>query len=293
MKYIRDIYREQKNVLAFEVFPPKKESNFDSVKAAVDKLCTQSIDYMSVTYGAGGSTSKSTAGIASHIQDELGVCALAHLTCVSATRSDIYASLDDLKKRGITNILALRGDIPKNSGYADPKEYRYASELIEDIRAYGGFCIGAACYPEGHPNSADLDEDIENLKKKVDAGAEFLVSQLFFDNDLFYEFRDKAAAKGINVPIEAGIMPLTTSSQIQKMCVLSGGAVMPRKFTRMFARYESDPAALKQAGIAYAVDQICDLLSGGVDGIHIYTMNKPEVAEKIVGAVGDLFERKR
>lgn len=291
MKFIKDIFAQQENVLSFEVFPPKKEANFESVKNAIDELCKINIDYMSVTYGAGGSTSKNTAQIAAHIQDDLGVCALAHLTCVSATRNEIQSSLEDLKSRGIKNILALRGDIPTDSGYADPKEYRYASELVEDIKKFGGFCVGGACYPEGHPNSETLDEDIENLKRKVDAGCDFLVTQLFFDNERFYEFRDKAASKGINVPITAGIMPLTTASQIQRMCVLSGGAVMPRKFTRMFAKYESNPVALRQAGIAYAVDQICDLMSNEVDGIHIYTMNKPEVAQKIVNNIGDLFER--
>ena len=289
MKFIKDIFAEKENVLSFEVFPPKKEANFDSVVSAVDELCKMDIDYMSVTYGAGGSTSKNTAEIAAHIQDDLGVCALAHLTCVSSTRDEIQSSLENLKNRGIKNILALRGDIPADSGYADPKEYSYASELVEDIKKFGGFCVGGACYPEGHPNSETLDEDIENLKRKVDAGCDFLVTQLFFDNELFYEFRDKAVAKGINVPITAGIMPLTAASQIQRMCALSGGAVMPRKFTRMFAKYESNPVALRQAGIAYAVDQICDLMANDVSGIHVYTMNKPEVATKIVNNINDLF----
>lgn len=291
MEFIKDIFSNKENVLSFEVFPPKKEVNFESVKKAIDEICKIDIDYMSVTYGAGGSTSKNTAQIATHIQDDLGVRALAHLTCVSATRNEIQASLEDLKNRGIKNILALRGDIPQDSGYADPKEYRYASELVEDIKKFGGFCVGGACYPEGHPNSETLDEDIENLKRKVDAGCDFLVTQLFFDNELFYDFRDKAVSKGINVPITAGIMPLTAPSQIQRMCALSGGAVMPRKFTRMFAKYESNPVALKQAGIAYAVDQICDLMSNDVDGIHLYTMNKPDVAEKIFNNIKDLFNK--
>lgn len=291
MEFIKDIFSKKENVLSFEVFPPKKEVNFESVKKAIDEICKIDIDYMSVTYGAGGSTSKNTAQIATHIQDDLGVRALAHLTCVSATRNEIQASLEDLKNRGIKNILALRGDIPQDSGYADPKEYRYASELVEDIKKFGGFCVGGACYPEGHPNSETLDEDIENLKRKVDAGCDFLVTQLFFDNELFYDFRDKAVSKGINVPITAGIMPLTAPSQIQRMCALSGGAVMPRKFTRMFAKYESNPVALKQAGIAYAVDQICDLMSNDVDGIHLYTMNKPDVAEKIFNNIKDLFNK--
>lgn len=291
MEFIKDIFSSKENVLSFEVFPPKKEANFESVKRAIDEICKIDIDYMSVTYGAGGSTGKNTAQIATHIQDDLNVLALAHLTCVSATKDEIRSSLEDLKNRGIKNILALRGDIPQDSGYADPKEYRYASELTEDIKKFGGFCVGGACYPEGHPNSETLDADIENLKRKIDAGCEFLVTQLFFDNELFYKFRDKAAAKGINVPITAGIMPLTAPSQIQRMCALSGGAVMPRKFTRMFAKYESNPIALKQAGIAYAVDQICDLMSNDVNGIHLYTMNKPDVAEKIFANIKDLFDK--
>lgn len=291
MEFIKDIFSQKESVLSFEVFPPKKETNYESVKRAIDEIGKIDIDYMSVTYGAGGSTSKNTAQIATHIQDDLGVRALAHLTCISATKADIQSSLADLKSRGIKNILALRGDIPQDSGYSDPKEYSYASELAEDIKKFGGFCVGGACYPEGHPNSQTQDEDIENLKRKVDAGCEFLVTQLFFDNELFYDFRDKAAAKGINVPITAGIMPLTAASQIQRMCALSGGAVMPRKFTRMFAKYESNPVALKQAGIAYAVDQICDLMSNDVDGIHLYTMNKPDVAEKIFTNVKDLFAK--
>ena len=244
---------------------------------------------MSVTYGAGGSTTKNTAAVADHIQNDLGVTALAHLTCVSSTKDEIRSILDDLRVRGIKNILALRGDLPQDVSFPTPRQYKYACELVREIANYGGFCIGGACYPEGHPDCASLDKDIENLKAKVDAGCSFLVTQLFFDNDLFYEFRNKLVQKRINVPVTAGIMPLTSAGQIDKMCVLSGGAAMPGKFTRMFAKYRENPIALKQAGITYAIDQITDLLSSGADGIHIYTMNKPDVAEKITASVKHLF----
>lgn len=288
--YIKDIFDKKNPVISFEVFPPKKDSGFDKVKSAVERLSKSNVDYISVTYGAGGSTSKKTGEIASYIQDELDTVSLAHLTCVSATKSEIHSKLEEFKSLGIKNILALRGDIPSDSEFPNPMQYKYASELVADIKAFGGFCIGGACYPEGHPNSETVDEDIENLKIKVDAGCEFLVTQLFFDNELFYDFKNKCVQKGINVPITAGIMPITAASQIQKMCSLSGGAVMPRKFTRMFAKYQDDPEALKQAGIAYAVDQIIDLLSNDSHGIHIYTMNKPDVAEKIVGSISHLLK---
>ena len=287
--YISDIFKNKSAALSFEVFPPKKDSAFDSVQSAVNALAKENIDYMSVTYGAGGSTTKNTAAVADHIQNDLGVTALAHLTCVSSTKDEIRSILDDLRVRGIKNILALRGDLPQDVSFPTPRQYKYACELVSEIANYGGFCIGGACYPEGHPDCASLDKDIENLKAKVDAGCSFLVTQLFFDNDLFYEFRNKLVQKRINVPVTAGIMPLTSAGQIDKMCVLSGGAAMPGKFTRMFAKYRENPIALKQAGITYAIDQITDLLSSGADGIHIYTMNKPDVAEKITASVKHLF----
>lgn len=288
---IRKIFETKQNpVLSFEVFPPKKDSGTENVKAAVEAMAKLPVDYMSVTYGAGGSTSKNTAEIASHMQDQLNMTALAHLTCVGATRAQISQALDGLSARGIHNILALRGDIPEGSPFPLRDGYRYASELTEDICRREQFCVGGACYPEGHPDADGLDADIEHLKRKIDAGCQFLVTQMFFDNDTFYRFRDKAAAKGIHVPITAGIMPLTNAAQIQRMCVLSGGVAMPMKFTRMIAKYIDHPQALRQAGIAYATDQIIDLLSNDTAGIHLYTMNKPEVAEKIVSAITSLFQ---
>lgn len=286
---IKDIFASKRPVLSFEVFPPKRAENFKSVKNTVAELSRQPADYMSVTYGAGGSTSKRTAGLAEYMQKELDTTALAHLTCISSTRADIENAVADLTARGIQNILALRGDVPRDADFAAPNEYRYASELIGHIKSLGDFCVGGACYPEGHPDCPDLDSDISHLRLKTDAGADFLVTQMFFDNAAFYSFRDKAAQKGISVPITAGIMPLTNAAQIQRMCILSGGAAMPAKFTRMICKYENDPAALKQAGIAYAVDQIIDLISNDTAGIHLYTMNRPDVAEKITDAISCLI----
>lgn len=287
--YIKDIFKKKNPVLSFEVFPPKKESSIDTVTAAIAEMAKLPIDYMSVTYGAGGSTSKKTADIASYMQDKLDVTALAHLTCISSTKDTINEALNVLKSRGIKNILALRGDIPNDPDFVPPNDYKYASELIQEIKAFGGFSIGGACYPECHPDCSSLEQDIENLKIKADAGVDFLVTQMFFDNDAFYDFRNKAVQKGVDLPIDAGIMPLTNINQIKRMCVLSGGASMPAKFTRMIAKYENNPEALNQAGIAYAVDQIIDLISNDTSGIHLYTMNKPDVAKKIVSVISSLF----
>ena len=261
--YIKDIFDTKKPVLSFEVFPPKKTENLEKVKSIVEEISKIPADYMSVTYGAGGSTSKLTAEIAQFMQDELGV--------------------------GIKNILALRGDIPSGSEFPLKDGYSYASELTEAIKQYGGFCVGGACYPECHPDCDSLDKDIDNLKRKVDAGADFLVTQMFFNNEAFYDFRDKCVKKGIDVPITAGIMPLTNAKQIEKMCVLSGGASMPSGFVKIISKYIDNPTALKQAGIAYAINQIIDLVSNDTRGIHIYTMNNPETASQIVSAVNAMF----
>ncbi len=287
--FIKDIFSSKKPVLSFEVFPPKQDSGLDAVLSAVKEMSALPIDYMSVTYGAGGSNSKNTGQIAAYLKDNLSIPSLAHLTCVANTKEDIHKKLTEYKELGIENILALRGDKPRDyEGKLFPG-YQYASELVTAIKEFGDFCIGGACYPECHPNSPSLEADIENLKIKVDAGVDFLVTQMFFDNDEFYKFRDKAAKKGINVPINAGIMPLTNARQIQRMAVLSGGASMPSKFVKMISKYQDNPEALKQAGIAYAVDQIIDLLSNDIDGIHLYTMNKPETAQKIVNVINNLF----
>ncbi len=288
--YIKDIFASKKPVLSFEVFPPKQDQELEKVLSAVEELSLLPIDYMSVTYGAGGSNSKNTTAIASYLKDHLSTPSLAHLTCVTNTREDIRQRLEEYKALGIENILALRGDRPKDFAGEDLfPGYQYASELTRAIRDFGGFCVGGACYPECHPNSPSLEADIENLKKKVDAGADFLVTQMFFDNEAFYHFRDKAAKSGIHVPITAGIMPLTSLNQIQRMVINSGGATMPSKFVRILSKYQDNPEALRQAGIAYAVEQIIDLLSNDVDGIHLYTMNRPKTTRKIIDVINALF----
>lgn len=287
--FIKDIFNEKKNVLSFEIFPPKQVSSIESVTSAVDEMVKLPIDYISVTYGAGGSTSKKTADIAEYIIKEKNQTALAHLTCLTSNKDDIHSTLEDLKARGIKNILALRGDRPADNSMPVSTDYKYASELVKEIKDFGGFSVGGACYPECHPDCDSLSNDITNLKNKVDMGCDFLVTQMFFDNDKFYNFRDMAVKKGINKPITAGIMPLTNAKQIERMVILSGGASMPSRFLKMYSKYSDNDAALKQAGIAYAVEQIIDLLSNDVDGIHIYTMNKPEIAEKIVSVVNNLF----
>lgn len=287
--YIKDIFNSKKTVLSLEVFPPKKTENLEKVKATVAEISKIPVDYMSVTYGAGGSTSKMTPEIAEYMQKDLGVTALSHLTCVSLDKTEIYEMLENLKSRGIKNILALRGDIPAEGTFPLPDGFRYASELVSEIKKFGGFSVGGACYPECHPDSENMDDDIDNLKRKVDAGADFLVTQMFFDNNAFYDFRDKCVKKGINVPITAGIMPLTNAKQIERMCVLSGGASMPSGFVKIISKYIDNPEALKQAGIAYVINQIIELTSNDVSGIHIYTMNNPETASKIVNAINSMF----
>ncbi len=287
--YISDIFKTKKPALSLEVFPPKKTENLEKVKSTVAEISKIPVDYMSVTYGAGGSTSKMTPEIAEYMQTDLGVTALSHLTCVSLERAEIHNMLENLKSRGIQNILALRGDIPADGTFPLPDGFRYASELVEEIKKFGGFSVGGACYPECHPDSKNIEDDIENLKRKVDAGADFLVTQMFFDNNAFYNFRDKCVKKGINIPITTGIMPLTNAKQIERMCVLSGGASMPSGFVKIISKYIDSPEALKQAGIAYAINQIIDLTSTDVSGIHIYTMNNPETAQKIVTAINAMF----
>ncbi len=287
--FINDIFKSKKPVLSFEVFPPKKAENFEKVKNTVTEISRIPVDYMSVTYGAGGSTSKLTPELAGYMQNDLGVTSLAHLTCVSLTKTQVREMLTKLKALGIQNILALRGDIPEDAEFPLPDGYRYASGLTEDIKKFGGFCVGGACYPECHPDCGSLDDDIDNLKKKVDAGADFLVTQMFFDNNAFYDFRDRCVKKGINVPITAGLMPLTSANQVEKMCVLSGGASMPSTFTKILSKYIDNPVALRQAGIAYVINQTMELVSNDIDGIHIYTMNNPDTANRIVDAVNGMF----
>lgn len=274
--------------LSFEVFPPKTAATYDSVANAAMEIAKQRPDFMSVTYGAGGGTSQYTLSIAKDLQNKANVTPLAHLTCVSSTKEYIHNRLFELKQSGISNILALRGDIPDGLD-VESLEYRYASELIADIKQSGDFCVGGACYPEGHPESKNQKEDIAALKIKVDAGCEFLTSQMFFDNNIFYNFMYKVREAGIKVPVVAGIMPVTNAKQIKRICSLSG-TYLPSRFRAIVDRFGDNTNAMQQAGIAYATDQIIDLLANGINNIHVYSMNKPDVAQSIRQNLSHIIE---
>lgn len=275
---IVDIINSNKPSLSYEVFPPKTSDNFASVMSATRQIAELAPSYMSVTYGAGGGTSEYTAQIAENLTS-LGVTPLAHLTCISSTRERVDELLRDLRSRGVENILALRGDRPE--GYsAENAQYKYASELIGQIRDFGGFCIGGACYPEGHPESANAVADIDALRIKVESGCEFLTTQMFFDNNILYNFLYRLMNKGVNVPVVAGIMPVTNAAQIKRIISISGNSLPPR-FIRLVDRYGDDPEAMKQAGIAFATEQIIDLFASGINAVHVYSMNKPDVAQAI------------
>lgn len=277
---------DKKTVFSFEVFPPKSTSGVDVIYRTLDDLMVLNPDFISVTYSAGGSGNSTLAlDIAARIKAS-GVTPMLHLPCINYTREQIDATLHLAQTLGIENILALRGDI--NPDIPPAKDFAHASDLITYLRSKGDFDIAAACYPEGHPDSDTLDEDIGNLRLKVDAGANHLITQLFFDNEFFYNFREKAAAKGINVPIEAGIMPVVNKKQIERM-VTTCGASLPRKFVKIMQKYEHNPEALRDAGIAYAIDQIVDLSAEDVDGIHLYTMNNAHVARRISEAVSGII----
>ncbi|MEZ3433675.1 MAG: methylenetetrahydrofolate reductase [NAD(P)H] [Lachnospiraceae bacterium] len=288
---IRDILKSEKPHISFEIFPPKTDAGYESVLSAAEKIAALKPSYISVTYGAGGGTSKNTVKIASHIK-ELGVTSLAHLTCVSSTREEVHKVIAELKSREIENILALRGDKPKDMAFPLPGQYRYACELIEDIKAQGDFCIGAACYPEGHVETEHKKDDIRNLKNKVDCGVDFLTTQMFFDNNILYNFLYRIREKGITIPVLPGIMPITNARQMKRTLELSG-TVLPQRFVAILDRFGEDPEAMKQAGIAYATDQIIDLIANGINHIHVYSMNKPEVAEAIMSNLSDIVKKEQ
>lgn len=275
---ITDILSQGKPTLSFEVFPPKTEDKYDSVEKAAAEIAKLKPAFMSVTYGAGGGTSKYTVDIASALHHDYHVTALAHLTCVSSTKEKVRQVLRELKEAGIENVLALRGDIPADAPVK--REYSYASELIREIKETGDFCIGAACYPEGHVESANKTIDMDYLKQKVEAGCDFVTTQMFFDNNILYNYLYRIREKGITVPVVAGIMPVTNVKQIIRSCQLSG-TYLPSRFKAIVDRFGDNPAAMKQAGIAYATEQIIDLIANGVNTIHVYSMNKPDVALKI------------
>ena len=277
--------------LSFEVFPPKTDSNFDSVKHATEEIAKLSPAFMSVTYGAGGGTSKYTLEIAKNIKEAYGVPTLAHLTCVSSTKETVRERIAQIKEAGIENIMALRGDLTPELAESDRSgwDYKHAIDLIHEIKASGvDFCIGGACYPEIHPESANQKEDIKYLKQKVDAGCSFLTTQMFFDNNLLYNFLYKIREAGITVPIIPGVMPITNANQVDRAIKLSG-SFMPQRFKSLVDKFGSSPEAMKQAGIAYATDQIIDLFANGIKNVHVYSMNKPDVAKKIIDNLSNII----
>ncbi len=287
---LTEIFAKNQYSLSFEVFPPKTDALYDSVQTATEQIARLRPAFMSVTYGAGGGTSQYTLDIAKKIREEWGVESLAHLTCVSSTKESVRARIEDFKRAGIENIMALRGDLTADMVGSDRSkwDYRHAVELIADIKAsHGDFCIGGACYPEVHPESATQREDILHLKEKVDAGCDFLTTQMFFDNNLLYNFLYKIREAGITVPVLAGIMPITNAKQVERAIRLSG-SFMPQRFKSLVDKFGNDPAAMKQAGIAYATDQIIDLFANGVTNVHVYSMNKPDVAAAIQANLSDI-----
>ena len=271
-------------LISFEVFPPKTDSAFDSIEWSVRELAAFNPDFMSVTYGAGGGTSQYTTKIASIIKNRLDTTALAHLTCASTPKEQIDSILDTLKENHIDNILAMRGDIPQCYEKPQGEYYTYASELISHIKEYGYFDIGGACYPECHPECDSLEKDIDNLKNKVDCGVDFLITQLFYDNDIFYSFLEKVRKKGISAPVFAGIMPITNIKQIDRIIGLSR-TKLPDEVKAFLDKYRDKPEELEKAGLEFAIKQINDLQSNGVNGIHIYTMNKPYVARTVLKGI--------
>ena len=281
------------SLLSFEVSPPKLESGYETVKNATEEIAKLRPSFMSVTYGAGGGTSKYTLDIAKNIKQTYGVPSVAHLTCVSSDRSTVKKRISDIKEAGITNVMALRGDIPVELQNADRSgwDYKHASQLVYELKSENpDFCIGGACYPEIHPESINQREDIKYLKEKVDAGCSFLTTQMFFDNNLLYNFLYKIREAGITVPVIPGIMPITNVNQLDRAIKLSSSTI-PQRFKSLLDRFGTSPDAMKQAGIAYATDQIIDLYANGIVNVHVYSMNKPDVAAKIHGNLCDIIKK--
>ena len=290
MKII-DLLKADYLSISFEVFPPKTESAFDSVKSATEEIARLQPSFMSVTYGAGGGTSKYTLEIAKNIKQSYGVPSIAHLTCVSSTRETVRQRIKDIRDAGIENVMALRGDIPASMENDDRSkwDYRHAIELVRELRQLdNNICVGGACYPEIHPESTNSKEDLFYLKEKVDAGCDFLTTQMFFDNNLLYSFLYKIREKGITVPVIPGIMPITNAKQVERAVKLSG-SFMPQRFKSLVDKFGHDPLAMKQAGIAYATDQIIDLYANGINHVHVYSMNNPDVAKKIMFNLSDIL----
>ena len=288
---LKNILKNDALSLSFEVFPPKTDSNFESVKHATQEIAKLRPAFMSVTYGAGGGTSKYTLDIAKNIKKEYGVSTLAHLTCVSSTKETVRDRINDMIDAGIENVMALRGDLTPELENSDRSgwTYRHAVDLVRELKECNAdFCVGGACYPEVHPESANQKEDIKYLKEKVDAGCDFLTTQMFFDNNLLYNFLYKIREAGITVPVVAGIMPITNANQVERAIKLSG-SFMPNRFKSIVDKFGHDPAAMKQAGIAYATDQIIDLFANNITNVHVYSMNKPDVAYSIQNNLSDIL----
>ena len=288
---LTQILNSGKLSLSFEVFPPKTDTVFESVKSATEEIAKLNPSFMSVTYGAGGGTSRYTLDIAKNIKERYNVPTLAHLTCVSSTKETVKQRISEIEAAGIENVMALRGDIPAGLENSDRSawDYQYAVELVRELKNSGtDFCIGAACYPEMHPESTDRTEDIKYLKEKVLAGVDFLTTQMFFDNNLLYSYLYKIREAGITVPVIPGIMPITNANQIERAIKLSG-SFMPQRFINLVDKFGHSPDAMKQAGIAYATDQIIDLFANGIQNVHIYSMNKPDIAEKIQSNLSDIL----
>ncbi|MBQ2662459.1 MAG: methylenetetrahydrofolate reductase [Clostridia bacterium] len=286
--HIADILKSKTPTVSCELFPPKQGTDLERACEVVKETAKLKPDFISVTYGAGGSVPANMLEMAKLVRS-CGVEALAHLTCVSSTKEKINEFIGELEASGIENILALRGDIPEGYKFEEGVNYKYAYELVSEIKAHGGFSIGAACYPEGHPECENQNKDLENLKIKVDAGCDFLTTQMFFDNDMLYRFLYRALSKGIDVPVLAGIMPVTNKKQIKKMVALSG-QLLPSRFMRIVDKFGDDPVSMEQAGIAYATEQIIDLIANGVRGVHIYSMNRPDIAGKIMANINYLWD---
>lgn len=284
---IKDILSGGRVSVSLEVFPPKRDEGFARMREVVERLCAARPSFMSVTFGAAGGRDTHTADVAELI-GRAGVTPLAHQTCIGSSRAEVAARLAHLRAIGVENVLALRGDLPEGVAAPPPDHYAHASDLVRAIKEAGGFCVGGACYPEVHPESRDSAEDVRRLKEKVDAGCDFLTTQMFFDNALFYRFLWKAREAGIGVPVVAGIMPITNGRQVERVRRLSG-CYLPHRFMALVDKFGDKPSAMEQAGVAYATDQIVDLLASGVRAIHVYTMNKPQVAEAILRNLSEIL----
>ncbi len=288
---ISDIFKKKKQVISFEVFPPKRTSSIDTIYKTIEGLSDLPMDYISVTYGAGGSGGSQTLEVASLLKDKYGIEPLVHLTGINFNSEELGQFIDHIKDRGLENILALRGDLPEGLSIEEAKKREFPTgvDLVKYLKNKGSFSVGAACYPEGHIESKYSKDDLLFMKEKSDNGVDFFISQLFFENENFFEFEREARKLGITAPIQAGIMPVINKKQIQRILSLCG-AYFPRKFIKIINRYEDNPEALQEAGIAYATEQIIDLLSSGVDGIHLYTMNRPDIARKIMDNIKNIVK---